>query len=230
MPKAAKSGTTKNAPAGEGRLRRARGDAKLATLYRALLSEIARVGAFGVTHRAVAKEAGVSLSATTYYFKSKQDMVQKAFVFLSEGVHETIEKLVAAHGKGASAEKSSRENESGAAAQFVRSRLQADVSENLTFIELMMTAARDVDTRRLLATEREATRSFVVALMEDSHSERPDEDADLMMALASGLILESLARGRPKDFEARAIAIAERVMRCVVGTDPENVPKKGKGK
>jgi len=72
--------------------------------------------------------------------------------------------------------------------------------------------ARDPDTRRMLSKDRKAVRDFVVSLLERSHSTHPDEDADLLMALVTGLTLENLARGRPPGFEGRATRLVERVM------------------
>jgi hypothetical protein len=99
-----------------------------------------------------------------------------------------------------------------AAGEFLKSRLKAAPEENLTFIELMLLAARDEESRRVLSPGREAVRDFVVQLMERSSSPNPDEDTDLLMALSTGLILENLARGRPARFEKRAVALIERTM------------------
>ena len=45
---------------------------------------VAEQGVAAATHRAVAKAAGVSLSTTTYYFTSLDDLLTQAFVRLSE--------------------------------------------------------------------------------------------------------------------------------------------------
>jgi DNA-binding transcriptional regulator YbjK len=51
------------------------------------LAVIARVGPDGLTHRLVAAEASVSLASTTYWFGSKEDIVDAAFVrAVDEGV------------------------------------------------------------------------------------------------------------------------------------------------
>jgi TetR/AcrR family transcriptional regulator, regulator of biofilm formation and stress response len=55
------------------------------------LAVIARVGPDGLTHRLVAAEAGVSLASTTYWFRSKEDIVDAAFVrAVDEGVAAAI--------------------------------------------------------------------------------------------------------------------------------------------
>lgn len=194
---------------------RARGEAKLARLRRALRRVIARSGAGGVTHREVAKEAGVSLSATTYYFASKQDMVRQAMASLADEMRTNLDGLVARFA-GEAPGSATTEDEIEAAGQFVKARLRATPEENLTLIELMLLMARDSEARRLLSEDRGAVRAFAVSLLERSHSSSPEEDTDLLMALVTGLTLESLARGRPPGFEERAARIVERVMAWLV--------------
>lgn len=55
-----------------------RGEARRAAITEAALTVIARVGPDGLTHRAVAAEAGLPLAATTYWFSNKEDMVRAA--------------------------------------------------------------------------------------------------------------------------------------------------------
>lgn len=60
-------------------------------ILQAALRVIVRDGVRGVRHRAVAKEAGVPLSATTYYFKDIHDLLADAFTLYAK---ETVETLV----------------------------------------------------------------------------------------------------------------------------------------
>ena len=55
------------------------GSVRRELIARAALSVIARVGPDGLTHRRVAEEAGLPLSATTYWFASKEEMVLAGF-------------------------------------------------------------------------------------------------------------------------------------------------------
>ena len=50
----------------------------------ATLQIIIQSGVQGVTHRAVALEAGVQLRLTTYYFKDKEDLINEAFIHFTE--------------------------------------------------------------------------------------------------------------------------------------------------
>ncbi len=61
------------------RKRSSRGEETRARINRATLQIIKRDGMRGVRHRAVAKEAGVPLGATTYHFKNIEDLIVSAF-------------------------------------------------------------------------------------------------------------------------------------------------------
>ena len=70
--------------AGKSPRRRSKGEQTRRRILEAVLSVIAREGTRGVTHRAVATEAGVQLSLTTYYFKDIGDMLREAFAQFTE--------------------------------------------------------------------------------------------------------------------------------------------------
>ena len=55
-----------------------KGEARRDALLDAVLRVLARDGAGGITHRSVAKEAGVPLAAATYYFASLDDLYVSA--------------------------------------------------------------------------------------------------------------------------------------------------------
>ena len=55
---------------------------------------IAAHGTDGVTHRAVAAEAGVPLSATTYWFASREELLEETLRFAAREETERLERLV----------------------------------------------------------------------------------------------------------------------------------------
>ena len=55
-----------------------KGEARRTALLDAVLRVLAREGAGGITHRAVAREAGVPLAAATYYFANLDDLYVSA--------------------------------------------------------------------------------------------------------------------------------------------------------
>ena len=58
---------------------RPRGEKTRQKILDATLGVIAREGVGGTTHRAIAKEAGVQLSLTTYYFRDLNELISLAF-------------------------------------------------------------------------------------------------------------------------------------------------------
>lgn len=58
--------------------RRARGDRRRTAIIEATLRVVERDGVAGVTHRVVAREAGVPTTATTYYFATLDDLLVAA--------------------------------------------------------------------------------------------------------------------------------------------------------
>ncbi|MGH1370485.1 MAG: TetR/AcrR family transcriptional regulator [Cellvibrionaceae bacterium] len=67
-----------------------KGEKTRLSILRATLRVIAHAGRVGVTHRAVAKEAGVSLSLTTYYFKDLSELLIEAFRLHKHELHEQL--------------------------------------------------------------------------------------------------------------------------------------------
>ncbi len=63
--------------------RRADGAKKKIKILEAALRLIIKDGIRGVKHRAIAKEANVSLSSTTYYFKDIHDLITDAFAYFA---------------------------------------------------------------------------------------------------------------------------------------------------
>ncbi|EKF73951.1 TetR family transcriptional regulator [Alcanivorax hongdengensis A-11-3] len=64
--------------------RRAGSEQRRQAILEAALTIIVREGIRSVRHRAVAKEADVPLSATTYYFKDISDLIADAFTLFAE--------------------------------------------------------------------------------------------------------------------------------------------------
>lgn len=73
------------------RASRRRGEQTRAQILAAVMAVVARDGVRGVTHRAVAEQAGVNLSLTTYYFVDRYDLVACAFQAFVDQVHTELE-------------------------------------------------------------------------------------------------------------------------------------------
>jgi DNA-binding transcriptional regulator YbjK len=71
--------------AGKEPTRQARGERRRRAILEAALRLIAKRGVEAIGHRAVAEEAGVPLAATTYYFKSLDELLEGALrLFVDE--------------------------------------------------------------------------------------------------------------------------------------------------
>ncbi|WP_016697728.1 TetR/AcrR family transcriptional regulator [Actinoalloteichus spitiensis] len=74
--------------------RRVRGQRRRAQIIEATLTVVRRDGAAGVTHRAVAKEAGITTSLTTYYFATLDDLLVAALTEVADTYTEHIRRIM----------------------------------------------------------------------------------------------------------------------------------------
>ncbi|MCH0539852.1 TetR family transcriptional regulator [Streptomyces sp. MUM 203J] len=78
----------------DGRLRK--GEARRRALLEAALRVVARDGVAGVTHRSVAKEAGLPASSAAYYFGSVDDLLVAALVWAADAYSALLREAAAA--------------------------------------------------------------------------------------------------------------------------------------
>ncbi|MFI0482719.1 TetR/AcrR family transcriptional regulator [Actinomadura sp. 9N215] len=74
--------------------RRLRGQRRRAQIIDATLAIVRRDGASGVTHRTVAKEAGITTSLTVYYFATLDDLLLAALTSVTEAYTQRIRELI----------------------------------------------------------------------------------------------------------------------------------------
>ena len=74
--------------------RRARGTRRRAEIIEATLAVVTRDGAAGVTHRTVAKQAGVATSLSTYYFATLDDLLVAALSSVADSYTARIRELI----------------------------------------------------------------------------------------------------------------------------------------
>ncbi|PRX51059.1 TetR family transcriptional regulator [Prauserella shujinwangii] len=71
-----------------------RGQRRRAQIIDATLRIVCRDGATGVTHRTVAKEAGITTSLTLYYFATLDDLLLAALTSVTDGYTDRIRRLI----------------------------------------------------------------------------------------------------------------------------------------
>jgi DNA-binding transcriptional regulator YbjK len=169
--------------------RYARGVERNRLLLDTVVRLIARLGVSGVTHRSVAKEAGVSLRATTYYFETKEDMIREALRYY---VRENVARADEAAGRFPS-----KKNKLESAVDVIANVMLEEMSDPhhvlRTEYELILAISRETE----YAPEYQELQSLLEvrlrALLGAIGSMDPKRHAHLVLALTRGLQVESLA-------------------------------------
>lgn len=185
------------------RASRRRGENTRGQLLAATLRVIAREGVRGVTHRAVAKEADLSVSLTTYYFVDLYEMIASAFTgFFQRGREELdaawqrgfdfIDRFPPPDARDAVQRRRIRDHLARLISDFVlRKILEQPVwlaVEHHFFFEALLDP-------RLTALARQHRQRLVAPLVELCRrfgSTMPDTDADLLFGTLIRLEYESL--------------------------------------
>ena len=157
-------------------------------ILEATLRVIGREGRQAVTHRAVAKEAGVPLGSTTYYFDSRDDLLGQA---LEHVAAQEVERY-ASLGEQLRTVKSGHE-----LADRLISQLVAAAEDRVAYIaeyELWLEAGRRPDLREAAQSWCDAEQRSVAGALEALGSSDPAADASLVVAALDGLGERLLAR------------------------------------
>jgi DNA-binding transcriptional regulator YbjK len=193
---------------------RPRGAARRRAIVQAALSLLGREGAGAITHRAVAAEAGVPLAATTYYFRTKDELVVDAFAL---AMTEDVAALGAVEQPGAGA----ADDVPAVAAWLGRlllSDLGTDRATQLVLFELEIEAARRPELTALARAWTDAYVRAVAPALARLGSPDPDRDAWIVVTALEGMSLDLLATGEP-DRDTALVAV-ERLLRALVAPTP----------
>ncbi|MBA2347751.1 MAG: TetR family transcriptional regulator [Solirubrobacterales bacterium] len=170
-----------------------RGEARRAHILEATLRVIAATGPEALTHRRVAQEAGLPLAATTYWFASKEELVAEAYRLAADRDVERAERLAEALGGGT--EPLGAEVLAARLAALTAGELDGDRASLVAGYALCLEAARRPELREIAVGWTDAYRRLAARLLELAGSTRPVADAELLVAVLDGLLLEQLARG-----------------------------------
>jgi len=178
--------------------RQPRGQARRRIVLEAVLRVIADKGIRGVTHRAVAQEAGTSLRATTYYFASKDDLLGQA---LTHYVDDRIDRVAEAQAAVTDGDTLSVDRAAAVLAAFVIDELTAGHARLIAEYELALEATRSPRLAEQYARFREALIGLLSSVVAAAGSAAPDVDAHLILAAVRGIELDALTRpdGLPEE-------------------------------
>ncbi|MBK9158820.1 MAG: TetR family transcriptional regulator [Propionibacteriaceae bacterium] len=151
---------------------------------------VADHGVDGLTHRAVAQRAGVSLSSTTYHFASKEAIVAAA---LQRVVDLDLERLDRASEKVANLK-----GERGLSADDLVDVLLGEAAKTDSVriraqYHLQLEAAERPDLRPIVEAWSDAITERVAAAVANFGSAQPRLDAQLILAATDGLRIHALA-------------------------------------
>lgn len=186
----------------ESRGRQARAIRTRDALVRVARDLLARRGPRGVTHRAVAEAAGLSLGATTYHFPSRGDLLREVYRRHLDEVRTRAQKIAAdPHPGGVSA----------GILEYLRAGVTIDRVGSLASFELALERARDPALRRRLRGPKERSDGLAAEMLGERGLEQPELDSQLLVFLLNGLRLEWLAEGERSAFARRVPGLVDRL-------------------
>ena len=177
--------------------RQARGEQKRARIVAAALRVVERDGLDGVTHRSVAAEAEVPLASTTYYFASKEDLMQAAMELLVAREAESLRDLAQAVMDGDVTVAEGIEGLIAWQASLMREERRAQIAQFELFLRVARTEGGPV-------AWTEPYRVVARSLFERLGTADPDADARGVVALVNGLSLVQLT-DPVEDYESRVL-------------------------
>jgi len=168
-------------------------------------------GLGAVTHRAVAREAGVPLAATTYYFSSKAELLGDALRLLAEDEIARVGRRAAELG----VDLASPKRAAAAMAQVLLGDEEASRGLLAKF-ELYLEAARDPDLRVTAAHWRGAFVALAESALQTAGAPQPQRRAQLLVAAIDGTLVHELSSGIESGGEARLRERLERLFELML--------------
>ena len=177
-----------------------RGTARREAILRAAIELVGEEGPDALTHRAVAERAGVALSATTYWFSSKEEIFREAVALAAAEEVERLERLVLDLApRQVTPAGWARELSAALAADF-----ESDPARPAAMFEFVLEASREPSLRAEVERFEAAHLRLAEAGLRAAGSDDPEIDARLVVAAITGLMLEQVTTPHP-DFERKRL-------------------------
>jgi DNA-binding transcriptional regulator YbjK len=193
-----RTGTTAGA---QGRPRRKLRSDSIRT-RRAILDATLRIlrdhGLAELTHRAVAKEAGVSLALTSYHFSTKDNLISEALDLAATGTTEWLEQAAVDLTAGRS--KLTPQLVAARLGDLTMGRLGDEQLAPVSVIELSLAAARRPALQKVTAEWNNSYHAIVVDLLARCGIPDPAGAAVVVVGMLEGLVFLQIAESNP-DFE-----------------------------
>jgi DNA-binding transcriptional regulator YbjK len=172
-------------------------------------------GGFGqVTHRAVAERAALPLAATTYYFRSRDDLLTQAFARLVDrDLAATLDRLRPIQAADPA-------TVAGAVVDALAPRDDSDRDRQLALWELYLQAGRMPALRPLARTWTDGCHEIVAELLAKSGYRHSRADVRMVLATVEGLLVEAIVEVRP-DSRQIMVETVTRLLSAVRAAGPQ---------
>jgi DNA-binding transcriptional regulator YbjK len=183
-------------PAGRPRAVTERGERRREALVEAAAALLREGGFAAVSHRAVAARAGLPLAATTYYFASLDELVERALGRLARGHLERARALASSFPPAPPGSRVPPEElASRLIALVIGSREPADQAGMLPLHERYIQAGRRPGLRPLVGAWNAELAGLVAETLERCGYPHQGDLPRVLMATVDGLLIDQLAAG-----------------------------------
>ena len=183
---------------GTPRKRSSRGEQTRTRILEAAMETIAELGLRGVTHREVARRAGVQLSLTTYYFCDIEELIRETFALFSvrsrpnyETVWSEVFAYLESFPRSELRKVTVKQDVCDGLAQRATDYLVSRVMENpvgLAVEQTLFTAARQTpELRQLADAHRDSLLQPLMHFCSHFNREDPEVDAELLLDVMTTL-------------------------------------------
>lgn len=190
---------------------------------------VVREGVRAVRHRAVAKEANVPLSATTYYFKDINDLITDTFTLFVEMStdhfkakwRQTDEALAQAlqyyDGESNSSRALFVDRVTNAVTEYIMAQLQDCPDYLIAEQAFQLECLNNPQLRMIAGTHHTGLKACLEMFFQLLESDTPDIDADLFISAMATASYQSMTRRRQLDSE-QIYSILRRQLAALVAT------------
>lgn len=180
-------------------------------LMEATLRIIGRTGIDGVTHRAVAAEAGMSVGAVTHHFATRDILVDAALRFALAREMDRLRALALSLQSKAFDAEAWIESLVGWYSQELKTQSEIHIA----CYEAFLAAARDQRHRLIVAEWFETWRQSAELALRAAGSSDPRGHAELFVSALIGILLQQLATPR-RGFRQETIAALSELVRKLI--------------
>lgn len=178
--------------------RRTKGERTRHQILLATIQVLAKNGIKGTTHRAIAKQAGIQLSLTTYYFKDIEELIHQAILLNSETImshtdktwvdaFEILDKIDKTSLRKVSVREQVANELADLASHYVYNKVQLQHDE-LSVEQLLFTHVQVTPSLRELASRHhQALLEPMIKLISYFNRKDPEVDAEIFLTVITQL-------------------------------------------